>query len=380
MSIFYSSHRRRPADYQTQRPNNPSTSMLNQLYGLQQDGYDHSPEYRDQHTRRSQRHDVVAYDPVVRRQYTQAYPQMPSARPTISQYGSHPHLDRHQQQNPDYSEDSEGSSTAAVVGSRTSQPSFALPQPQHNAYATAQTSDPYIQSARPQLQQEPPINHGVTYSWTTGLVPEQYYGSTNQHGGHVHHPMAAQTNDPYIRPARSQHQHELPVDPGVTHSWTTGPASGGYNASSYQQGGRIQHPMNLHATAPFMANSRPVPTSYNNRPQARFDPAQASNIYPPEMYAPAPAPAFLPTNHLGVPVQPQSTSVPYAAAYQTYTQPPVNDPSGGPSIIAADQDQYPRVNDDENIVNPTPVPPGAARPPKKHRRGKGKGKGKERTE
>ncbi|KAM0704845.1 hypothetical protein Q7P35_007631 [Cladosporium inversicolor] len=357
--------------------------MLDQLYGLQQHGYDPSPEYHNQHTRRPQYHNtVVAYDPVVHRQHTQAYSQMPSARPTVSQYGSHPHLARHdidhQQYHLDYSEDSEGSSTAAVVGSRIADSVFAPQQARQNHYATTQTSDPCIQPARPQLQQVPPIDHGVTYSWTTGLVPEQYYGSSYQHGGHVHRPMAAHMNDPYIRPARSQHQHELPVDHGVTHSWTTGPAPGGYNAFSYQQGGHTQHPLNLHASAPSVPNmnSGPVPTSYNNRPQARFDPAQAMTVPPPEMYAPAPAPTFLPTNHLGVPVQPQSADVLYAAAYQFYPPPPVNDPSGGLSTNnAVDQDHHPRVNVNENILNPTLVSPEATRPPKEHhRRNKRKGK------
>jgi hypothetical protein len=219
-----------------------------------------------------------------------------------------------QQHYSDYSGNSEGSSTAAVVGSRAPQSSFAPPQPYQDFNAIARTVDPYNQPAQPQLQYEPlMMNHGVSDGWTTGPVPGQY------------------------------------------------------NGSSYQQGGHTYHLMN--PRMPFTPNPGLVPTHYNG-PQAWFDPAQSMHIPQPVMYASASA--FPPTNYLGVPVQSLAANVSYAPEYQS--QPPVNNPSGNLSNNAVNQDQYPQANNNENMVGPAPVLPEATTSSGRNRRGKGKGK------
>lgn len=315
-NYFPRSNQRRPATNQaSQRSTYPPQTALNQSYGFQQDqGF--SPVYHNQQAHRTERPSAVAHTPTLYDQYAQAYTRMLPARPTASQHGTH--MDGrdfdHQQHYSDYSGDSEGSSTAAVVGSRAAQPSFAPQQPYQDFRATPRAGDP-----------------------------------------------------PYIQPARSQVQYEPFIDHGEPNGWTTGPVPGQYNGSSYQQGGHVQHPMN--PRMPFMLNTGPIPTHYNG-PEAWFDPSQSMHIPPPTMYAAASA--FPPTNYSGVSVQPMAANVPYATEYQS--QPPMDNPSGNLSNNAIDQAQYPQVNNNENIVGPAPVLAEATTSSGRNRRGKGRGK------
>lgn len=318
-----SNQRRSAAHQEPERSTYPPQSVFNQSYGFQRDGYRPGPEYRNHHTYHTERHGTMPYGPTVHGQYDQAYPPV---RPTSSQYG--PHMDSYdfdyQQYNPGYSDDGETSSTTAVVGSQVPQHFPAPLQPHRNPCATVHSGDLYIPPAHPQLQNGPPIDHGMPYGWATGPVPGQYSGLSHQHGGHFRRPM-------------NQNAFSIP-NPG---------------------------PM-------------PMPTPHI-RPQARFNPAQSMQIPQPMMYVPAPAP--LPMNYSGAQLQPQGADGPYAAGYQSYIQPPANNPPGDFSTNVINHDQYPPVNNDENIGGPTSIPRGATKSPnRRHRRGKGKGKELERVE
>jgi hypothetical protein len=257
---------------------------------------------------------TMPYGPTFHGQYDQAYPPV---RPTSSQYG--PHMDSYdfdyQQYNPGYSDDGETSSTTAVVGSQVPQHFPAPLQPHRNPCATVHSGDLYIPPAHPQLQNGPPIDHGMPYVWATGPVPGQYSGLSHQHGGQSRRPM---NQNAFFTP-----------NPG---------------------------PM-------------PMPTPYT-RPQARFNPTHSMQI---PMYGPAVAP--LPMNYSGVPIQPPNVNAIYPAGHQPYTQPIVTNPPGDLSNNALDQNPYPQTNNNENIINPTPTLPRETKSPnRRHRRGKGKGK------
>jgi len=316
--------RRQPAASQAPgRSNDLSRSFFNHSYDFQRDAYSGGHGYHNSHDSPIRRGGAVAHAPNLNGQYAQAYPQPSSARPLNSQYGTH--MDRHdfdyQQYNPRHIDDSETSSTAAVVGSWTPHPRLAPSSVYQNPHTTAQTGGSYIQATYPQHQQEPLMNHSVSYGWNTR------------------------------------------------------PASGGYHGPSYQHGGHVQHLMS--EGAPFMPSSGPIPTPHN-RPQAWVDPAQSMQIHPPAMYAPAPT--LVPTNYSSVPIQPPNVNTLHPAGYPSYLQPPANPPPGDLSINAIDQVRYPQVNNNENIGNPTSIAAGATRPHKKSRRGNGRGNGKERAE
>jgi hypothetical protein len=316
MSYLYMSNQRHPVAYDvTERPNKRSFS--NQFHGLQQDRYGPRPEYHNQHAHCPERRGIVGHDHTLHGQSSQAYYQMPSARPLDSQHG--PHIDRHdfdhQQHYSNYSDDSEDSSTAALVGSRAPQSSFVPQQPYHDFHATPRAGDPYIQPVRSQLQHEPSMNHGRSYSWGTEPVPGPCNGLSHQHDSRTHH-----TTNPHV---------------------------------------------------PFMPNPGSIPTHYNSS-QAWFNPARSMNIPPPTMYAPAST--FWPRDYSSIPTQPLGATTPHAAENHSHHQPPANDPPGGLSNNAIDQDHYSRLNN-ENIANPMPGPPRATRSPRRSRRRKGKGKG-----
>lgn len=136
MSSFCWTGQRRPTAYQAlERSHN--RSFPNHYHGLVRDDNRGDSEYHDQRTQCPQCRDAVAYDHALHGQHAQAYcSQTSSARPTDSQYGSH--MDRHdfdyQQYKPRHIDDSETSSTVAVVGSRVQQPSFAPLQPYHETF------------------------------------------------------------------------------------------------------------------------------------------------------------------------------------------------------------------------------------------------------
>lgn len=312
-----------PAAYQAlERSNNQSSP--NHYHDSQQDGYRPSLGNQDTDGYRTERRGAGLYDPTFHDQYAQAYfTQTSYARPTNAQY--RPHVDRHdfdyQQFNPRHIEDSETSSTAAVVGSRAPESVFVPPRPYHDFRTTAQTGESYTQPAHIRYQQEPLMKHRVPYDWTTR------------------------------------------------------PTSGGYNGPSCQHGGHVQHLMSQ--GAPLMPSPGPIPTPYN-RPQAWVDPAQSMQIHPPAMYGPAPT--LMPTNYSGVPIQPPSVNTLHPAVYQSYPQLPATAPPGDLSNNTVNQDQYSRANSNETMVNPRSIAPGATRPRRKNHRGNGRGNGKERAE
>jgi hypothetical protein len=317
MSNFYWTDQRRPTAYQAlERPS--KRSYPNHYHGFVRDDYRPSSEY--QHTHPNQGRDAVAYDPAIRGQYTQAYfTQTSSARPMNAHY--RPHVEIHdfdyQQYSPRHIDDSETSSTAAVVGSQAPQSFLAQPPVYHDPYTTAQTGDPYTQPARVQHQQEPLMNHNVTHGWTNRPAPGPYHGPSYQHGGHIQHAMNPNT--------------------------------------------------------PYMPSPGPMPTPYH-RPQAWSSLPEPTFVPPPAMQAPSFA--FIPPTYIqNVPAQAPNVNALYPAGYQSYAQPPANVSSSNLPNNAVDQSQDPRVNND-NTVNPRSIAPGATRPSKKSRRGNGRGNGK----
>ena len=311
MSYLYWTDHRRPAAYQAPEPSN-NGSISNHFDRFARYGYNPSLEYRNQHTYLAQRRDRVAYDPAIHGQYAEAYyPQTSSTRPADSQNGRH--MDRHgfdyQQYDSNQNDDSEGSSTAAVVGSRAPQSFLTPPSVYHHPHNTAQIGDPSTQAIHSQYQHEPLMNHSVPYDWTARTT------------------------------------------------------SGGYRGPPYQYGGQT----------PMYPNTSLMPTSYHasqawaNRPQPTY-------VSPPGTQNPSFA-CIPPTYIQNVPGQPSNVNALYPAEYQRYPQQPPQKDQPSLSDTAIDQAQYPQVNNNETTVNPTPIAPGATRPPKKnhHHRGKGKG-------
>jgi len=208
-----------------------------------------------------------------------------------------------------HSDDSEGNSTAALIGLRAQQRFFAPPPTHYNPYATAQTGDSCVQAAHSQVQHEP-LNHSAPYGWTMRPAHGHYSRLSSQHGGPLHHPTDSR-------------------------------------ASS-------------------MPNPGPVPTSYNIPPAwPRFP--QHTYASPPGVQYPSSA--SIPTSYSGVPNQQPNVNV---TGYQPYAQPPVNNSPGGLSNNAVVQGQYFRANNNNNIASPTAVSPRATRSSRRNRRSKGK--------
>jgi len=80
-----------------------------------------------------------------------------------------------------------------------------------------------------------------------------------------------------------------------------------------------------------------------------------------------------PTYIQNMPAQPSNVNALYHAESQRSPQHPPQNDQPSLSDTAIDQAQYPQVNNNETTVNPTPIAPGATRPPKRNHRGKGKG-------
>jgi hypothetical protein len=326
-------YQRQPATNQAPEQSTylPQPVSNHQSYGFQRDGYGVSSldtDFHNYQAYRTARRDAMPYAPTLHGQNAEVYPQTPSARPVNSQYGTHLNRDDldYQQYISDYNEDSESSSTAAVVGSWVSQPSQPVSATQpayHDPYFNAQTSDPYIPPTHSQLQHEPPMNHGGPYNWVARPVPRQ----------------RIEQNTPSSYPY--QHSTQLPP------------------------------PMNVHPSAPSMLNPGPIPT-HSHRPQTRFDPAQPMQAPSREMYAPAPA--FLPTNYSRLAAQPRDVTVLYPAGYQPYSQRPVQDPSGSIANNAIDHGPFSQV-DDSTAVAPTAIPPTERRSSGRNGKGKGKANG-----
>lgn len=194
MSYLYWTDHRRPAAYQAPEPSN-NGSISNHFDRFARYGYNPSLEYRNQHTYLAQRRDRVAYDPAIHGQYAEAYyPQTSSTRPADSQNGRH--MDRHgfdyQQYDSNQNDDSEGSSTAAVVGSRAPQSFLTPPSVYHHPHNTAQIGDPSTQAIHSQYQHEPLMNHSVPYDWTARTTSGGYRGPPYQYGGQT--PMYPNTS------------------------------------------------------------------------------------------------------------------------------------------------------------------------------------------
>lgn len=194
MSYLYWTDQRRPAAYQAPEPSNNGL-LSNYFHRFARYGYNPGPEYRNQHTHLAQRRDRVAYDPAIHDQYAEAYyPQTSSTRSADSQNGRH--MDRHdfdyQQYDPTRNDDSEGSSTAAVVGSRAPQSFLTPPSVYHHPHSTAQTGVPYTQAIHSQYQHEPLMNHSVPYDWQARTTSGGYRGPSHQYGGQA--PMNPNTS------------------------------------------------------------------------------------------------------------------------------------------------------------------------------------------
>ena len=155
--------------------------------------------------------------------------------------------------------------------------------------------------------------------------------------------------------------HSVPYDR------TARTTSGGYRGPTYQYGG--QTPMNPNMS--LMPNPGPMPMPYHVS-QAWSSRSQPTYVSPPGMQNPSFA-CIPPTYIQNVPGQPSNVNALYPAEYQRYPQQPPQKDQPSLSDTAIDQAQYPQVNNNETTVNPTPIAPGATRPPKKNHRGKGKG-------
>ena len=131
------------------------------------------------------------------------------------------------------------------------------------------------------------------------------------------HPGAtAQANPPYIHPAYSQTQHDLPVGRGAPHGLYSGPAPGQYNGqpeSSYRRGGLLQYHMGQQ-TPPY------------DMPQTRHGSLQPMQVHPFETNGQRSA--SLPTAFPDVPLQPLGTNFSYNAGPPPFPQPPTNVLSG----------------------------------------------------